>query len=294
MPRFEQKESYDLGGVIFATSTHYAPFSGTVHGHHVTATPDGKKTLPAGLVVTEIGKNEFRFLPRTVTTGAFSTGSASGGAFGKPPGDNKMYGYQLFVPGDEIWRIQPNGSVTFAGTWVATDQVTLTIGNYSMTFPAGDTVPAEVANNAAAAIRAHAYFKNLVEATVVGNVLHLHSRDVNQLYGLNATTTSSAGTVTRSGANFAAPARIGTIQSINPATAEIILTGNAAISVPVGTRVGSPGGMIVGIYGHAIDMTAAPKDIAATNMGEIYESAMPYLDDEVKRLLPRMTFNSHF
>lgn len=297
MPRFEYKETYDIGASIFATSEHHTPFSVTVNADKVSADPAGKKAFPAGMFIDEIGTNEGRLLPRAITTAAFTAGSPTGGALGQM-GPNapaaKVNGYQLFVPGDELWLLAPSASVTFAGTWLANETITLTVGNDVLTFPAGDTVVANIAANAATALRNNAYFNRLVEALPIAGVLHLYHRDWRTVPALNATTNSAAGTATRSAATFAAPAKIGDIASINPATAGITLTGNAAISVPVGARVGAPTYRVLGIFAHSLDLLAAPRDIGVSTVGDIYEVSLPYIDDDIKRTLNKITFSSRF
>jgi len=285
MPRFEYKESYDIGPAIFSNSDHHHPYSITVNPWDVTANAKGEKVLPGGQFVVEIGDVQ-RFLPRAKTTSAFTSGSKTGGAL--------LDRFQLFKPGDQLWVLQSYGKVTLAGTWQATDSITLTIGTDTLTFMAGDTVRSNIADNIVEEINDDPAFSNLVEAVAVGDVVWLLARDWSKQHALNATTTSGAGTITRSAATFAAPEKIGAIESIIPASGGIVLVDNAAVSVPAGVRVGVRVNKIFGIYSHSIDMATGPKEVNACNEGEVYERSIPYLDDDIKRQLPQLVFGTRF
>lgn len=286
MPRFEYKDNFDIGVAIFATSRHHAPYSVTVNASDYTADADGKKVLAAGQFMCQHG-SIYRFLPRGKVSTAFTAGSATGGAI--------LDRYQNLKVGDELWILQPFGTVTFAATWLATENITLTVGTDTLTFQAGDTDVANIAAKAVAEIQSDPVMNNLVEAFSVAGVLWLFARDFETQYALNATTDSVAGTTTRSAATFTDTTKIGDISAITPGTGAITLAANAAVSAPAGTRVGPRVNRIMGIYAHSLDIgNAVAREVYVANVADIYEQSLPYIDDDIRRQCPKLVFDMRF
>lgn len=292
MPRFSYLPTVDIGSAIYATTRHAYGRSAnsiTLNASDYTADAEGQKIFAPGHFITEVSANAGRLLPRGLLTTAIAGNTTAGGAL--------LNSYQLFKVGDVLWRLQAYNSVTFALTWAPADTVTLTIGNYTATYVAGSATLATVASNVAALINAHPIHGTMVEAIAVDAVVYLHARNFNELLGLAVVGDGTAGdgTATRGTANFTAPYSIGTISAITVGTGAITLGGNAPnVPIPVGTRIGVLPAKVLGIYGKSIDMATAPRDVYAADEADVYTGALPYLDDDIRRQLPKVNFQLKF
>jgi hypothetical protein len=133
---------------------------------------------------------------------------------------------------------------------------------------------------------------DLLFATNIANVVYaFNKREMNSASFAVASTSNASdlALVTRPPGTV-----VGTILSYTNAGV-ITLTGNAAIAVPIGANVAVAVNEIVGIYPQPIDLTYQPNQaIAPIITGRIYENALPYFDDAVRRALPKIKFTEKF
>lgn len=288
MAYWKRKGSVNVDKPVFAFAHGIeTPHSVTIANTTVTADSDGNKVMSSGYYVSRIGTT-FRLLPRTkVATTAFGTGAATG----------KVNDYKPFVVGDVLRLLFPYATVTLAGTWGASETLTVSVAGVSNTYVAGDTVLATIASNIAALINADPLMNSRVEAIASGAVIYLFAVDGISLHSLSVSETAASGTATASGSALAfASTAIGTILSIDPATNQITLSANAGVAAPIGAVIGVVVDEVLGLYGKSLDLTDTPTvDIyAATAAVGVYKNVLPHVDGDLMRRLPKLTIAEKF
>lgn len=276
--------------ILFNQDGAQYPRSVVVAANDVAAAADGSKIIPAGSFVTLTGTTA-RFLARSTVTAAFTT-STTTGTVAAP--------FNTFKVGDALYIVEPFGTVTIGGTYLATERVKVTIGGYAVTPVTGSTVNATIAATVAAAINADPNQSALVKAIASGAVIYLYGKDGITAHSLttaarnaadsgasaSGTSTASASTLTISNTP------LGTIASVS--TAGVITLGaNSGVDAPIGARIGVRFGSLIGVYTHSIDFIAKPSVDIAPCLGcdsGIYTVNLPYVDEDIKRRLNRFVF----
>ena len=276
--------------ILFNQDGAQYPRSVVVNGTDIAADASGNKIVPAGSFVTLTG-GVARFLARSLVTAAFTTGATTG---------TVALPYNTYKAGDALYLVEPYGTVTLGGTYLATEIVKVTIGGYVLNTVTGSTVNATIAATVAAAINADPNISALVNAIASGAVINLYGKD-----GITAhTTTTAARNAADSGASAAGTSTagastltisntpLGTIVSVST-TGVITLSANAGVAAPVGARVGVRFGALIGVYTHSIDFNTRPSLDIAPCLGcdtGIYTVNLPYVDEDIKRRLNRFVF----
>jgi len=257
-----------------------APVSATVNATFISPDLDGRKNVPAGMwIARRKGSAELCFLPRATTTQATDTNSNT----------LRLNIIAPFVPGDKLYVIEPYASVSVTGVSVGQTLI-ITVNGRATTVTATTTSISDLINLAAQALL-NSQVRAVPDTT--NNKLYLFSKNKSE-YPLTVTGTATA---SASDSKLTTPAsELGTIQSINPTTKEVTLTGNAGYVLPVGSHIGSPVEDILGLNVHSHDFsTTLSKHInGLTGAIGVYQSALPYLDDEIKDRFPKMLFRSRF
>lgn len=284
MPYLNHGLPIGVDKAIFAFTTgNKHPYSVTMTNDYIGLNSEGKKAVPGGLFVTEVGNgNTYRFLPRATVTQAITT---SLDYF-------KMTPFNIFVPGDVLYILEPYVTLTVTAA-SATQTQTLTLDGRTATSIAPSNVPSEVAAQIAADFNRAPYVSDRLYFTATGAVVYISSKD-NTL-----PTISEGGTVTAtlSGTTLAVNTTpIGTIKTINAETGVVYLEAVGGVAVPVGMRIGVPVNKVLGLHSHAIDFTNAPsKDIAVCNESRgVRIQFLPYYDADLANRLPQITFDTRF
>ena len=276
--------------ILFNQDGAQYPRSVIVNASDVSAASDGTKVIPAGSFVVQTG-NASRFLARSVVTSGFST-AATVGTVGLP--------FNTYKVGDSLYLVEPFSSVVISGTFLTTESVKVTVGGYAVTPVTGSTVNATIAITVAAAINADPNQSALVRAIALGAVVYLYGKDGVTAHTLTTaarnagdTAASVAGVSTASSATLlVSNVVIGVISSVSLAGV-ITLAANSGLDVPVGARVGVRFGSLLGVYTHSIDFLTRPSKDIAPCLGcdsGIYTVNLPYVDEDVRRRLPRFVF----
>lgn len=284
MPYFNHGFPVGVDKAIFAFTTgNRHPYSVTMTDEFIGLNAEGKKAVPGGLFVAEIEDgNNYRFLPRATVTQEITTALDY----------FKMTPYNIFVPGDVLYILEPYVTLTVTAATAAQTQ-TLTLDGRTATSIAPSNVPAEVAAQIAKDFNNAPYVSDKLKFTAAGAVVYITSKD-NSL-----PTISEGGTVTAtlSATTLAVNATaIGTIKTIDSPTGTVYLEAVGGVAVPVGMRIGVPVNRVLGLHSHAIDFTTAPsKDIAVCNRSRgVRIQFLPYFDGDLETRLPQITFDTRF
>ena len=276
--------------ILFNMDGAQYPFNVNVFGSDIAPDANGKQIVPAGSFVTLTG-GYARFLARSIVASAFSTGSPNG---------QLSLPYNTFKAGDTLYSVEPFGSITIGGTYLASETVSVTISGFNIVVTTGSTDNPTIAATVAAAINADPILGSLVQAIASSAVIYIIGKDGHTAQtlvsaGRNAGNTgaSAAGTSTVSASTLQVNTTpLGVIASVD-VLGNVTLTGNAAFNLPVGARVGVPFGQLIGVYCHSIDFYTFPSlDIAPCfgNHTGIYTCNLPYIDEDIKRRLNRFVF----
>ena len=278
--------------ILFNKDGAQYPRSVVVNGVDVASAADGTKVIPAGSFVVQLGNGAAaRFLARSTVTVAFTTAGAIG---------TVAMPYNTFKVGDSVSLVEPYGVITIGGTFLATERVKVTIAGYAVTPVVGSTVNSVIASTVAAAINNDPSINQLVRAIATGSVVYLYGKD-----GITAHTVttaarnaadslaSAAGTSTANAATLTVSnTPLGTILSVSTAGV-ITFTANAGVDAPVGARIGVRFSRLLGVFEHGIDFNTLPSKDIAPCLGcdtGIYTVNLPYVDEDIRRRLPRFVF----
>ena len=277
-----RRESYVQSSAILAFCEGLAaPHSITITNDYVQGNKNGFKEVPAGLFVSRVG-SVFRFLPRGVVTEAVSTSSAS----------VKLNTWQLFKAGDVLKVVAPSAVLTLT-TLAVGNTITLTGAGVTAVYTAATTNTTTEAVSAAIAYN-NSVLNKYFEFVASGNTVIIYGKDNVTLHPVSV---SSTGTVALSGSALTKnTTAIGTVQSFDASTSTIYLSGNAAVALPVGAKVGVDVNDIVGLNIDAHDLTYEPRkhiNVYTEAVG-VYKDALPYFDGEIEAAVNNIRFRSKF
>ena len=152
-----------------------------------------------------------------------------------------------------------------------------------------------ISNKIIAAIAANPYVSRLVSGLAVAGTspattIVFWAKDFTSLYSFAASTTSSLGTVTASGAAFVPNVTIGTISAVNPDT-DVVTISAASVSVPLGMPIGvaasSPENLGLLSPELPIDLLYRESQSYALYVeAEVYGARLPYIDGQLTALYP--------
>lgn len=253
-----------------------------INNDTIALNAEGKRYVPEGMFVVLEGATA-RYLPRATVTTATSTGSA---AVVCTPA-------QIFKADDVLYVVEPYATVTLGGTPAATSEtVTVTVDGVALTVTIGSVVLADAAVAVRNAINNSTLLNQKVFALTAGAVVYVFAKDGISTYSF-AVAKSGDITVTASGSLTAFGSALGTIASVGTNGTTLTLSGNAATLLPVGTHIGVRTiSEVLGVDPHQRDYTdAETQTIGVYDISSgVRENFLPYIDGDIKRRLPRITF----
>lgn len=253
-----------------------------INNDTIALNAEGKRYVPEGMFVTLVG-NEARYLPRATVTTATATNSPS--VVCTPA--------QIFKADDVLFVVEPYSTVTLGGTPAATSEtVTVTVDGVALTATIGSVVLADAAVAVRNAINNSTLLNQKVFALTAGAVVYVFAKDGISTYSF-AVAKSGDITVTASGALTAFGSALGTVSSVSTNGTTVTLSGNASAVVPVGTHIGVRTiSEVLGVDPHQRDYTdAETQTIGVYDISSgVRENFLPYIDGDIKRRLPRITF----
>lgn len=255
-----------------------------INNDTIALNAEAKRYVPEGLFVATVG-NETRYLPRATVSTATSTGSAA--VVCSPA--------QIFKASDVLYVVEPYATVTIGGTVAINDIVTVTVDGYALAVTATTTVLADLVAAVKAAINADNVLNQKVFALTAGSDVYIFAKDGVSTYAIAVAETSAAVTVAIGGSATALGfgAALGTVASVATDGVTVTLSGNAAAVVPVGTHIGVRTiSEVLGVDPHQRDYTdAETQTIGVYDISSgVRENFLPYIDGDIKRRLPRITF----
>lgn len=284
---WNRRSSIELGKAIVAAVEGIETTSVLLTRDRLGSDDDNKKSFPAGAVISRIG-TAYHIYPASKVTAAFSTGAATGTV--ELP--------RVFKAGDVLTVPDGHHVITITGTWTTGGNVNVTLPNgfvKAIATGAGGSNPmttTQVAAKVALELNNDPVASDLLFTTNIANVVYaFNKREMNSASFAVASTSNASdlALVTRPPGTV-----VGTILSYTNAGV-ITLTGNAAIAVPIGANVAVAVNEIVGIYPQPIDLTYQPtQSIAPIITGRIYQTALPYFSDRIRRSLPKIKFAEKF
>jgi hypothetical protein len=242
---------------------------------------EGKRFVPEGMFVCLEGDTA-RYLPRATVSTATATNAAT--VVCSPS--------QIFKANDVLYVVEPYATITLGGTPLITDVVTVTIDGVSLAVTTGSVVLNDVAVTVRNAINADNVLNQKVHALVAGAVVYVFAKDGVSTYTSTVAKTGDI-TVAANVARLTFGAALGTVASVNVGTNTLTLSGNASAVVPVGTHIGIRTiSEVLGVDPHQHDYTdAETQTIGVYDISSgVRENFLPYIDGDIKRRLPRLTF----
>ncbi len=247
----------------------------------------GRKTSPSGIFVCRMG-TEVHPLPRSTVVSAFTTTSNT--AVVSLPA--------FFLPGDQLQVVEPYTISTISGAYPVGSTITCNIGNFTSVTLTFDITNATTASTAAAStlasfINSNANLSQRIFAIADGSLVYTFSKQGLENVPTNFVVTGGGAIASSTTAELIAV--IGTVVSV-ALDGTVLLTGNAAVNVPVGAHIGVPVDEIYGVYPHAMDVTNRVSSPIAPVAGAhgVFEGALPYIDGDIKRRLSRIRFAFKF
>lgn len=277
MAFFKRYRTYESEGDIFqvphGTRT---TKSAMVTNAYISTDKEGLKQLPAGIFIAKVfdsnGNTIFRPLPHATVTVASSTSS---------PRFKVAMPYVLYS-GDQLFITDSYTTLTVGSTAIGT----LTYAGQTVSY-----TPTGAANVTEAATKWASYLNT---TSLSRTFRFLSSAD--KLYvltndgfsALQVTPTGGLGTTAVTTAvNSTA---IGTVQSIDTTTEEVVLTANAAVVVPVGFNVGAKVNEIYGLYSHSLVFTdyRSEIDCAIVDEAKLKKARLPFWAEYIRLDCPRL------
>jgi len=263
---------------------------GNTVGHNISITnaniqadADGKKSIKEGMFVSKVGST-YRYLPRARVTTATTTGAAT----------IVCTPCNIFAASDVLYVVEPTATATITGTVAISDTVTVTIGGIAVLSTATTTVLADLIALVAANINASAGLAGSISAVVSGGIIYLYAVDGVSRPTLTIAKVGSGITVAVSAAALDYGATLGTVSAINVATNTVTLVSNCAAIVPVGGHIGVKVAEVYGLDPHQRDYTIqSTQAFGVINISNgVRENILPYIDGDLKRRFPQMSFSS--
>lgn len=276
------------------------PIVGSVHFNAeksvgVTATEvslneDNVKAVPAGLFLAKVAGID-RFLPRTQLKTAVTNAGGDVNLSVNIP--------QVFIPGDVLYKVEPQGLITLSNSWAANDTVRVILRQDSLGINVEYTHTQVGANLAAlddeivtALNLATNPLSNYARFEVGGTgEIAIQSKGLDFELSVIATTAGDGAAAVTTQVS-AVPVLVGTVASVDGPNSRLVLTAATAIDLAVGARIGTLTEEIYGLYNHSIDFTDRPRCVikAIDRCDRIYAQALPYLDDQLVARFPNMKF----
>lgn len=251
---------------------------------YITPNNELKLQVPAGLFVANVNGVD-RFLPRTKTSTLITAASST--TFTASP-------YNIFVPGDVLYTVEPYVTLTITASTAAQTQ-TITVDGLTATATATTSNVTTTATEVAAAINATAGLNQKVYALSSAGVVFIYAKDGETLYSVTEGGTVTA-TLSASTMSYNTTA-VGTIGSIASATGVVTLTGAAGVTVPIGANLGVAGIQeIKGLHIHAIDFTVIKsRPISLYSVASAVRTQfLPYFDFTLIKKFPKILFGTTF
>lgn len=255
-----------------------------INNDTIALNAEAKRYVPEGMFVAIVG-NETRYLPRATVSTATSTSSAS--VVCSPA--------QIFKPTDVLFVVEPYATVALGGTVAVNDVVTITVDKYALPVTATTTVLADLVAAVKNAINNDNVLNQKVFALTAGTSVYVFAKDGVSTYSIAVAETSAAVTIAVGGSatELAFGSALGTVSAIATDGVTLTLGGNAAAVLPVGTHIGVRTiSEVLGVDPHQRDYTdAETQTIGVYDISSgVRENFLPYIDGDVKRRLPRITF----
>lgn len=286
---FLKVKEYDNGKpILFGLNAMRTPFSVAVKAADLENAADYRKVVPEGSFVVSVGGN-IRFLPRTRLKTATATNSALVSL--KTPSAS-------FKVGDVLRAVAGYAEIHLSGAAATNDVVTLRVNgvNYSITVGPTQTIAAAAALVAGLTIPD----VTLTQVGSTGKIIAV-CKDSYKLDVLSSAPALVANVITTDPGYFGdAVLPLGTISSIaaanNAGERVVTLAGNAAYVLPENAPVGVDVEKFLGIYPEQLDLTELPVEHIAPiyHADGVYENNLPYIDNQVKRILHGLNINKKF
>lgn len=240
------------------------PYHVSITGQYISPNKEGRKALPEGMFISK--KNGVhRFLPRSKVI-ATPSGSRL-----------KVSNPYVFFPGDVLMVSNPVAVLAVSGVGEA--GITLNSKTYKYT-------PVGAANATEAATMIANYFNGLdnisrsLDLVASGANVYFYSPSGQPL--VTFTPSGTLGTTETTTAAVTTP--IGTVQSIDLITEELILTAAVVGTLPINSVVGVPQDEVLGIYPHSVDYTSTGitgQNIGVVEEAKVYKLHLPHYDNSL-------------
>jgi len=284
--------------VLYNTGGFKAPGSACLDYDNFTPDAMGKVNIPSGTIVvsakkTDDGSLYYRALPRAIV----GTNVATNQKNIVLKQSNPSYIYMPFLVGDVLYSEFPSAIFTVTGSGTGS----LMVNGYTYSFTTINATSAATAasefanyfNNLTAFMKANLY------VVANGADLYVYGMEQDKSYPIGCDTTiiqvksNNTFSVTTMTVNTTP---IGTIASINYADHTITLVANAAIAVPANAIIGCPYSEIAGVVVESIQLseTFPSNNLGLCSGGTMYRLRMPYIDKEIERALPQISFKDTF
>lgn len=288
MAHWTQPTPYNNDKVVIGSKNFNSTTGVNIKSEHVGLNSAGKKVVPAGLFLAEVGGVN-RFLPRDMAQAGITTGSAA----------VEVSMPELFLVGDMIYQLEPEGLITLAATWAANDTVTIrfiepskginvqyTHTQVGANLAALDDELVAALNLATNPLSKYARF----EVGTAGQI-KIFTKGLTFTVSVVANTAGD-GTATVTTAIDATPVLVGTVASIDHANSTLTLGANAAKALSEGARIGVLASDVYGVHAHSIDFsdTNAVQINAVDVCDRVYIAGMAYYDQELDARFPNLIF----
>jgi hypothetical protein len=255
-----------------------------INNDTIALNAEAKRFVPEGMFVALVG-GEARYLPRATVSTATSTGSAA--VVCSPA--------QIFKPTDVLYVVEPYATVDIGGTVAVNDVVTVTIDNYVLPVTATTVVLADLVTAVKNAINNDNVLNQKVSALTAGTSVYVFAKDGVSTLPIAVAKTGAAVTVAIGGSAtvLGYGAALGTVSAVATDGITLTLGGNASAVLPVGTHIGVRTiSEVLGVDAHQRDYTdAETQTIGVYDISSgVRENFLPYIDGDIKRRLPRLTF----
>jgi hypothetical protein len=251
---------------------------------YISPNSELKLAVPAGLFVATINGVD-RFLPRAKTSTLVSAASST---------TVTLSPYNVFVPGDVLYTVEPYTTLTITAT-TPTQTQTITVDGITATATATTSSVTTTASEVVTAINNTPGLNTKVYALSTAGVVNIYAKDGETIYTVTegGTVTATLSSATMSYQTTA----VGTISSINYTTGVVTFNAAAGVTVPVGANIGVAGIQeIKGLHIHAVDFTVIKNRPISlyTVASAVRTQFLPYFDGTLVKKFPKMLFGTTF
>jgi hypothetical protein len=288
MSNWTQHNPYNNDKVVIGSKNFNSTTGVDIDSDNVGLNSTGKKVVSAGLFLANVGGVN-RFLPRDLAQADITTGSTA----------VEVSMPELFLVGDMIYQLEPEGLITLADTWAADDTVTIrfiepskginvqyTHTQVGANLAALDDELVAALNLATNPLSKYARF----EVGTAGQIKIFTKGLVPTVSVVATTDGDGAATVTTQPS--AIPVLIGTVASIDHVNSTLTLGANAAKAISEGARIGVLASDIYGIHAHSVDFSdVTARQLNAVDVCDrVYISGLAYYDQELDARFPNLIF----